>query len=398
MKLYLVEDEGRVGFQPFAQTRPVGEMLFGCRTLRSRIAVAHGAREVAYVVVPELEGFSEMDAPELTATSEVRGPCRLVSTRFVPEGRSDGGDPTDRAFVDADGRLIGLEIADDRPLEDGELMRIGVGGAEGLPETVVPGRWLDTPWQLMALNAERIAADCADQMTKAPEGLDIMGDHPVFVAADVQIGPQVVLDARHGPIRIEAGVTIEPFTHLVGPCWIGPESALLGGPIRTSSIGPRCKIRGEVDTSVVLGFANKAHDGYLGHAVVGRWVNLGAMTTNSDLKNNYSSVRVNAGPGPVDTGERKVGVFLGDHVKTGIGTLLGTGCVVGAGSNVMAGPIPPRYVPPFSWGSGDDFVRYELEKFLETTRVVMGRRQRDLTEGMEALFTRAWYATHGGSV
>jgi UDP-N-acetylglucosamine diphosphorylase/glucosamine-1-phosphate N-acetyltransferase len=148
-----------------------------------------------------------------------------------------------------------------------------------------------------------------------------------------------------------------------------------------------------VESSVILGYSNKAHDGFLGHAYVGRWVNLGALTTNSDLKNNYGPVRVGGPQGPVDTGLTKVGAFLGDHVKTGIGTLLNTGTVVGAGSNIFGGLMPPLFVPPFSWGRGHELTEYRLDKFLDVARRAMARRDLELDQAAETVLRRAWEAT-----
>jgi UDP-N-acetylglucosamine diphosphorylase/glucosamine-1-phosphate N-acetyltransferase len=150
-----------------------------------------------------------------------------------------------------------------------------------------------------------------------------------------------------------------------------------------------------VEESVILAYSNKAHDGFLGHAYVGRWVNLGAFTTNSDLKNNYGTVRVGAADGPMETGLMKVGCFLGDHVKTGIGTYLNTGTVVGAGSNVFGGAMPPTWIPPFSWGSGRELVEYRLEAFLEVAARVMERREVELDSGTTDVLRKAWEATRG---
>jgi UDP-N-acetylglucosamine diphosphorylase/glucosamine-1-phosphate N-acetyltransferase len=179
-----------------------------------------------------------------------------------------------------------------------------------------------------------------------------------------------------------------------GPVFVGEGTTILGGSISESSIGPACKVRGEVEASIVLGYSNKAHDGFLGHAVVGRWVNLGAFTTNSDLKNNYGEVRVGSKDGGRPTGLMKVGCFLGDHVKTGIGTFLNTGTVVGAGSNLFGGRLPPTYVPAFSWGPGSSLTEFRLDKFLEVAERAMGRRGIALDEGMTALLSRAWEASH----
>lgn len=428
MKVYLLEDPGRGRFEPFALTRPVGEILFGCETLGARLARVLGA-STEYAAPAHLLGFAEPGSAAVATVDAMEAPCLILASRFVAEGAVGELDRT-TALLTSGGRLVGwyVEAMDDLP--EG-WQEVGIpyppeGTPTGdLPSAHISGRLLDSIWQLMTENAEQITSDLegdapASEAASGPG--TVYGSHSVQVAADVVVGPHVVFDARTGPIRIESGAVIEPFTVVGGPCYIGAGSTLLGGVVRGSSIGPCCRIRGEVATTVVIGYSNKAHDGYLGHAVIGRWVNLGAMTTNSDLKNNYSPVRVDLGDGPVDTGERKVGVFLGDHVKTGIGTLLGTGTVVGAGSTILANPPPPRFTPAFAWSSGSPgtsdgsgssrgradsgrpeeladsdptFVRYDLERFIATTKIIMGRRDQTLSDGMEALLRRAWHSHDG---
>jgi UDP-N-acetylglucosamine diphosphorylase / glucose-1-phosphate thymidylyltransferase / UDP-N-acetylgalactosamine diphosphorylase / glucosamine-1-phosphate N-acetyltransferase / galactosamine-1-phosphate N-acetyltransferase len=277
-------------------------------------------------------------------------------------------------------------------------------------EAELEGRILDAPWTLVAENAAQLQRDLAgSSMVALGEGgtlrlpsypgVEVLGEHPVTAGGPLELDPQVVLDAREGPIHLEAGATIRPFTHLRGPAFIGAGSTLLGGIIEAVSVGPGCKLRGEISHAVILGWSNKAHDGHLGHALVGSWVNLGAGTTNSDLKNTYSTVRVPQSPErEADSGLLKVGAFLGDHVKTGIGTLLNTGTVAGVGSNVFVGPggaMPPKWIPPFAWGSGDRLVPYDLPRFLETASRAMARRGQALSPGMRRVLTRAWERTHG---
>jgi UDP-N-acetylglucosamine diphosphorylase/glucosamine-1-phosphate N-acetyltransferase len=168
---------------------------------------------------------------------------------------------------------------------------------------------------------------------------------------------------------------------------------LLGGSFTAVSVGPACKVRGELEETIVLGHSNKAHDGFIGHSLIGRWVNLGANTTNSDLKNNYSSVRVWTPAGERDTGERKIGCFVGDHAKTAIGTLLNTGTVVGPGANLFGSGMPPKYVRPFSWGGG--LALHDLARFLDTARVVMERRGESLSAGSERVLRAVWQQSAG---
>jgi UDP-N-acetylglucosamine diphosphorylase/glucosamine-1-phosphate N-acetyltransferase len=268
----------------------------------------------------------------------------------------------------------------------------------------LPGRWLTNVWDLISGNPAQIAADLEHLAATAspaavPNGLHTLAFEPgrLQLGRDVVIEPGVVFDFTDGPIRLEDGVTVRAFTRLAGPAWVGPGSVLLGGPYAHVSIGPLCKVHGELEASIVLGYSNKAHDGFLGHAYLGRWVNLGAMTTNSDLKNNYGTVRLWTPRGSVDTGQMKVGCLLGDHVKTGIGALLNTGTVIGAGSNLFGTAMPPKYVPPFSWGSGAALERYDVEKFLATAEVAMGRRQVRLEDGMKQLLRAAWQRTAGAA-
>ena len=263
----------------------------------------------------------------------------------------------------------------------------------------LPGELLARPWDLMSRNAARIAADAAaepdaDHRARL-SGVHVLGQQRIILEEGAVVEPGVVLDVRAGPVWLARRTRVEGPARATGPLYLGPDSTILGGPVSTSSIGPVCRVRGEVIDSVILGYSNKAHDGHLGHALLGRWVNLGADTINSDLKNTYSAVHVRLPKGNVNSGLIKVGCFIGDHVKTGIGTLIGTGAVIGAASNVFGGRMPPPYVPPFSWGAGDELVEYRLDRFLATAQSAMSRRAVELTPGMRQVLTQAWERSRG---
>jgi UDP-N-acetylglucosamine diphosphorylase/glucosamine-1-phosphate N-acetyltransferase len=202
----------------------------------------------------------------------------------------------------------------------------------------------------------------------------VIGDHDVFVEQGATVEPFVLYDASSGPILVRAGATVRAFTRLVGPCAIDGGTTILGDRVSGCSIGEGCMVRGEISDTIVIGNANKAHEGFVGHSVLGRWVNLGAGTTTSNLKNTYGSVSLATPAGLQDTGQVKLGSFLGDHVKTGIGLCLTTGTVIGAGSNVYGSVMPPKYVPPFSWGDGTALQTYDIDRFLRTAERAMGRR------------------------
>jgi UDP-N-acetylglucosamine diphosphorylase/glucosamine-1-phosphate N-acetyltransferase len=191
-----------------------------------------------------------------------------------------------------------------------------------------------------------------------------------------------VIDAKHGPVIIDKEVHILPHTLIEGPCYIGPHSVVLGGQIRAgTTIGPHCKIQGEVSMSIIHGYTNKAHYGFLGHAYLCEWVNLGAGTTNSNLKNNYGQVKVEINGKLVDSGEQFVGCFIGDHTKTAIGTLINTGTVISIFCNIFGG-MPPKYVAPFSFGPKE---KYDLKKAIETAGLAMSRRDKKLSPAEQKL-------------
>jgi UDP-N-acetylglucosamine diphosphorylase / glucose-1-phosphate thymidylyltransferase / UDP-N-acetylgalactosamine diphosphorylase / glucosamine-1-phosphate N-acetyltransferase / galactosamine-1-phosphate N-acetyltransferase len=375
--LVLFDDDVARSWRPFTLTRPAGELLFGTRTLRRRAEEALDLRCRAHLTSDWLEDYDEPWAPPVRPWEQLApegAGLVLLLSRFVAEPAPL---PDHSALLVAGGEVVGVRLAAGSPLPAAGFLRDPDGHPPDLPVHELPGEPLRHVWELMSRNADRVARDLHGlQGSQLEPHVHRLGDAPVSVAGDATVAPGVVLDATGGPIRVEAGATILPFTYLVGPAWVGPGSSLLGGPIRAVSIGPRCKVHGELEESVVLGYSNKAHDGFLGHAYVGMWVNLGALTTNSDLKNNYGPVRIWTPRGEADTGQSKIGCFLGDHVKTAIGTMINTGTVIEAGANVFGG-MPPKHVAPFSWGADD---RYQPEPFLATARTVMARREVALSE------------------
>lgn len=400
MKLILFDDRVADEWRPFASTRPCGELLFGAMLLRERIERFAGRAAAATLSRPWLTSFSEPGAPPvLGRAAEPAEESRIfLCTRTVPEEAGFEASPEDPLTLTAGGEVAGWVVpaGAEPPPPERLLEPTALPGAESreIGGMLVPG-----PWTLVAQNAERLAADLGTEDGAAgphPEGVHVLGDAPLSVGAGVQIEPGVLLDLRDGPIRLADGVHVRAGTRLAGPLLAGPGSRLLGGSIASLSAGPRCHLRGEIEHTIILGFTNKAHDGFLGHAYVGRWVNLGALTTNSDLKNNYGPVRLGGPEVEVDTGLQKLGCLLGDHVKSAIGTLFDTGTVVGAGANVFGAVRPPKWVAPFSWGGGDDPSRLRRQAFLDTARTVMERRDVEWTEPIERWLGDVWDKTAGG--
>ena len=204
-----------------------------------------------------------------------------------------------------------------------------------------------------------------------------------------RIDPYTVFDTTNGPITLGPNVWVQPFTRIEGPCSIAADTQLFRANLRGCvTIGPTCRIGGEVESAIVHGCSNKYHEGFLGHAYVGEWVNLGAITSNSDLRNDYGEVHVPLQGDPIPTGQAKVGCFIGDHTRTGMGSMLNTGTSIGVMCNVLpAGILLPKHVPSFTAVLyGRVAPGFPLEQIFETARTVMGRRGKVFSEAEEQLY------------
>ncbi len=399
VRLFLFDDGRARAWAPFTLTRPAGELLYGCMTLRERAERVFGTKCEGHLTRRALTGFDEPGAAPVVTLQDVgtRGLRILLSSRAGPDlGRIDL--PVEFTRISVAGSPAGWILPEGVPLPSELWIQDPSAASAAGPVIDLPGLMLSSPWDLITQNAERIRRDApALEGGGDCPGAVRIGDGKLILGQHAEIEPGVYLDTRHGPIVLADGVRVEGPARLTGPLYVGARTRILGGSVSISSIGPVCVVRGEVSDSVLLGFINKSHDGYIGHALIGRWVNLGAFTTNSDLKNNYGFVRVWTPLGDVDTGLLKVGCFLGDHVKTGIGTVLSTGTVLGAGSNVFGGTMPPRAVPPFSWGEGEQLGPHKLDKFLATAERAMARRGQSLTPGVRKVLETAWHETAGRS-
>jgi UDP-N-acetylglucosamine diphosphorylase/glucosamine-1-phosphate N-acetyltransferase len=407
LSIILFDDAVSRGWEPFALTRPGGELSFGAFTFRERAQRLFGGRCVAHLGADHLQGFTEEGAPPVLRYGDApaEGERLFISTRAVPAWGSGelwrerrGG----TGAVLVDGTVVGWYAPPGIPAPGAAFFAEPPTLVDRTGAVELPGKVLTRVWELMSGNAAQVADDVFGLFPTPPDpvpgpGVFRFGDHPLVVGEGVRIEPGVVFDTSTGPVWLDDRVQVKAFTRMAGPTYVGRDSIVLGGSIEGSTIGRVCRIRGEFAQSVCLGWVNKAHDGHIGHAYLGAWVNLGAETTNSDLKNNYSPVRLWTPSGDVDTGEMKVGCFLGDHVKTGIGLLLNTGTVIGAGSNLYGAAMPPKYVPPFSWGTGEELTAYRVDKFMEVAERAMSRRHVELSEGARGQLQAAWKRGRAGT-
>jgi len=389
VNLVFLDDAAAADFQPFALTRPCCELRVGALLVRQRWEMATGMSTRGFVGAPHLTHFSEPGAASFLSDQIPVGSILVNSRCAVALQALD----TRADAWSCEGRVAAVRLRS--PMNANDIARDGAleSLAESGNQVAIEGRWLDNIWDMVRLLPELLAADVpvlGARAETAPLGeVTTIGSHRVFVERGATVEPMVLFDATAGPILVRRGATIQAFTRLVGPCVIGEGSIVNGGRVASSSIGEHCRVHGEVSVSIFTGHANKGHDGFIGHSVLGRWVNLGAGTTNSNLKNNYGDVALWTPRGLERTGMQFLGSFLGDHAKTAILTRLTTGAVVGAGANVYGTGMTPRYVPPFAWGlDGSDV--WELGAFLDTAERAMKRRDVPLTESARRQITAAW--------
>ncbi len=277
------------------------------------------------------------------------------------------------------------------------------GKGQSIPEHITDATLYTYPWQLVEDIEPEIEADydflsgsfAAPETVRVHDGAFVVNPDRVYMGDRVEILPGAVIDASHGPVYIGPHVRVEPHAAITGPTSIGPNTIVLAGKITGSSIGHTCRVGGEVEESIFHAYVNKYHAGFIGHSYVAPWVNFGAMTTNSDLKNNYSSIRVTVDGAAIDSGSIKVGSFIGDHTKFGIGTLLNTGINIGVCCNIFGGTlVTDKEVPSFRWGGTDNWTDYRFDKALETARRTADRRNCTLSDHeaslLEAVSRREW--------
>jgi UDP-N-acetylglucosamine diphosphorylase/glucosamine-1-phosphate N-acetyltransferase len=411
MRLILVDrfEEIRRNFYPIALNRPLWELRCGISSLGEKLIDKTGASDVAYFVpdymaeayqakvkhpVNDLSILNENDlliVDPLVKCQDCSTAILAVKTRHGQDGREDQTRPGWPCYksgvgLDQEGRILYARVT------SGELKGTVVNDVvefleaarAKLPNVLCTLKTWRYIWELILANAEQITEDFVAAGQNGIEGIVEQpsairgGKKDVYIGPGAVVHPMVVIDAEYGPVYIDQGVQIQPFSRIEGPCYIGKDSILTGANCRAgNSIGPVCRIGGEVEGSIIHGYSNKYHDGFIGHSYIGEWVNLGALTTNSDLKNDYSTVSIMLdGRRSIDTGSTKVGSLIGDHAKTSIGTLLNTGSYVGAMTIILATGKPlPKFIPSFGWFvEGIVTKGFGKARLFETAKIVMGRR------------------------
>jgi UDP-N-acetylglucosamine diphosphorylase/glucosamine-1-phosphate N-acetyltransferase len=372
--IILFDDNRWEQFLPLTYTRPVSMLRVGILTIREKWELALGVNCHFHTV----DYLRRKYLPPLNY-----GKCLAINAGVLPNAHLVAAIKAieEGEAIVSDGKLLAAILPDSAS-----------SGFSFNPNSFKNIRIIDNideinyPWDIFALNGKALEVDF-DMITRGRKSMPIPISNRVINPERVFIEPGAkvecaVLNASEGSIYIGADAEIMEGSLVRGPFALCEHSTLkLGAKIYgPTTIGPHCKVGGEVNNSVIFGYSNKAHDGFLGNSVIGEWCNLGADTNTSNLKNNYAHVKVwnYKKGGFIDTGLQFCGLIMGDHSKCGINTMFNTGTVVGVSANIFGDGFPRNFIPSFSWGGAQGFATYKTVKAFETAKIVMARRGLEL--------------------
>ena len=372
MKIILV-DRAPKKYYPITLTRSLADVLVGCTRLKDKWL--RFTKDVDIEAEDHLQDFyPKLETKEAVFVDSSVLPTTEIVKRLKELSKGEGLE------------IEGFKIAH---ASDSSLL-------EGITWAEYKGFFsrIEALTDLFLKNQQWIADDLdylPDTINKAsefPQGVTVTGNS-LYLGKDVKLEP-CIINTKAGPVIIDSGAEVMEGCMLRGPLYIGKNAVIkMGAKIYgPSSFGPECRIGGEVNNSVMLGYSNKGHDGFLGNSILGEWCNLGADSNNSNLKNNYGIVKrwcYESGDFKA-TGLQFCGLIMGDHSKCAINTMFNTGSTVGVNSNVFTSKFPPKYVPSFAWLGDNKSQRYEIEKSKEVAKEVMKRRKVEFTAAHSALF------------
>lgn len=375
----------RENLLPLSYTRPIADFLVGITTLRKKWE-SFLAGEFSYSTV----GYLSEKYPMKTAEENLFIASNIIATEQLAR-RLDSLEPGEVLMADtmAGQRvLVGFKGGPNRLDEVIHSMPAGIVYEEKVDA-------INYVYDIFLLNGRQIEADF-DVLTAGREGQSIprsnivIGDPERIYIESGAIVEGVVLNASHGPIYVGRHVEIMEGSCLRGPIALGEHSTVnMGTRIYPgTSLGPWCKVGGELNNVVIFGFTNKAHDGFLGNAVIGEWCNLGAGCVASNLKNDYTEIKLWNYPSHrfLRTGLQFCGLIMADHSKAGINTMFNTATVVGVGVNIHGSGFPRNFIASFSEGGPSGFTDLPMEKFFDIAKRMMARRGRSLSEADNRIF------------
>ena len=406
MHICIFEDKLTDNFYPLSLSRSVYDLLCGIRTLREKIVRFFPNASQTLFCRKYLEATVKQNNPGVTVNELNDDNYLFINGRvFLDEEFLEilKKSSSERLFVKED-ILIAARIGSSTISKLKSELKdvIDLSQFEGISKEEVDVETADYIWDLVRLNGSQLREDFKvidspgiSEDARLFRGVHLINKDDVIIETGSVLKPGVVIDASNGPIYIGKDVEIYPNSVIEGPVFIGDKSKIKSCAIISEnvSIGKVCKVGGEVEESVFMPYSNKQHAGFIGHAYLGSWVNLGADTNCSDLKNNYSTIKVTSGKKQIDTGLQFLGLIAGDHTKSAINTMFNTGTITGFSCNIFGGGFPDKFIPSFSWGGKDQLETYDVEKSIATAEKVMERRKIKMTKADEDLFKEIFSLT-----
>ena len=398
MHVVIFEGSQWATFAPICLNRPVFMLSTGMSTLLDKQIRYLGATRLTFWVRPEMVDFCKTRVvPHLKIPTKVNEPldeetALLVSGRTLPFRKFEP--PSDECAVVDNDSMIRKVYCKSPGLSVDDVMNRSQRWLDllDLPRTESQSRLADSLSDLISWNEESLIED-AIQLLKGVKRPLVAGpfymsnDEDIWIGNDVDVQPGCYLDASQGPIVLGEGAKLGANSVIQGPCYIGPHAQIrpLSLIKDATTIGRLCKIGGEVVNTIMLGHSNKAHEGFLGHSYIGKWVNFGAGTTTANLKSTYGEVTMQYAEREVPTGRQFFGSVIGDHVKTNIGCRLMPGTYVGFCCAILGSNIPPRFIPSFSFWTDKGMATYDLDKAKEVMKAVYARRDLRWTDADERM-------------
>lgn len=372
MNYILFDGTVRNALLPFTYTRPVADIRVGILTIREK-----WEKHLGYTTTTLTEEYLMDKFPMVELEENVMINASFLPTEVLAE-MIIGLEENQAIF--SDDEVIAFYSKDSQEEVDFDTYEIIEYNDECLR--------IENPWDIFQKNDAAIREDF-ELLTEGrtsepiPSSVNVIGAENVFIEEGAKL-EFVTLNASTGPIYIGKNSEIMENSVIRGPFALCEEGQVkMGAKVYgATTVGPHSRIGGEVSNSVLFGYSNKGHDGFLGNSVLGEWCNLGADTNNSNLKNNYEEVKLWSyeKEGFVKTGLQFCGLMMGDHSKCGINTMFNTGTVVGVSANIFGSGFPRNFVPSFSWGGASGFTTYVTKKAFETAKIVMSRRKVEFTE------------------
>ncbi len=380
MKLIFTQHpEAHQKLLPLTYTRPIANLRVGILTIDEKWGKYLNAEAFGYQTEKYLQDKYQMISPDDRTIWIVNGTLPNFNLVEVVNALRPG------EALSKNGQML-VACGNENPLDSHNYE---------VKEFTGDFQQIERSWDLFLQNGNEIRNDYA-LVTSGRNSQPINDTHTITYGSQIFLeeGASVkaaILNAENGPIYIGKDAEVQEGAIIRGPFAMGEHSVVnMGAKLRgDSSAGPHCKMGGEISNSIFWGYSNKGHDGFLGNAVVGEWCNIGADTNNSNLKNNYDSVRMwdYLDNHFIHTNLQFCGLIMGDHSKTGINTMFNTGTTVGVAANIFGEGFPRNIIPSFSWGGAHGMVTHHPRKAFITAEIVMKRRKLNLSEADKAILT-----------